>query len=136
MTLREACAALLRAKEAEARARDARLEAEDILLDLIGELPPEGSNRREDGPFVAVITKTIRRTFDEAKLREISHQIPDEIGRRLVRWKPEINVRELKYVRDNEPELYAVVAQAVEAKPAKPSVAVIDTRIAGLAEAA
>ncbi len=117
-----ACAALEVAKAQEYEATVARLAAENAVLALCGDLPPEGTTRREDGGFIAVVQTSIRRNVDAEKLREIAAHIPEAIGKRLIRWKPELETRELRYIQANEPEIYSVVAAAIEAKPAKPSV--------------
>jgi hypothetical protein len=123
-TIADACRALQLAKAAENAATANRLHAEQDLLALVGILPAEGTTRREDGGYVAVIQSSIRRNVDSEKLAEIAAQIPEEIGKRLIRWKPELETRELRFVQSNEPQIYAIVAQAIEAKPAKPSVRV------------
>lgn len=123
-TLATACAALDAAKIIEANATLARLAAENRVIDMIGQLPAEGTTHHEAGPWKATVTTSIRRSVDTDKLTEIAAQIPDAIGKRLIKWKPELVARELRFVQNNEPELYSVIAQAIEAKPAKPSVRV------------
>ena len=124
LTLAEACAALDAARTAEQEASKARLAAEEAVLALVGDLPAEGTTRREAGQYEAVITTSIRRSVDADKLSEIasSSAIPEAIGKRLIRWKPELVTRELRYVENNEPEIYATIAQAITAKPGKPAV--------------
>lgn len=123
--LSEACARLDAAKQAEHAANLARLAAEAEVLALVGELPPEGTRKFDDGHgWVATIQTSIRRTVDVDKLAAIAHRIPEAIGKRLLRWKPELVTRELRYVESNEPEIYAALAEAIEAKPAKPQVKV------------
>ena len=120
--LTDACEDLALAKHDEARCTAVRLEAENRVLELIGDLPAEGTTRAEAGEYVAIVTSAMRRTVDADKLTEIAAQIPEAIGKRLIKWKPELVTRELRYIQDNEPEIYSVVATAIEAKPAKPSV--------------
>lgn len=121
-SLAEACAALEGAKQVEAEATARRLAAENQVLAFIGQLPAEGTTRSEDAGYIAVIQTSVRRSVDADKLADIAPAIPEAIGKRLIRWKPELVTRELRYVQDNEPEIYALVAQAIEAKPAKPHV--------------
>lgn len=124
MTLEEASAALEAAKLTEAQAREARLEAEAQVLALAGTLPEEGTTRRSAGRFVVVVQTSLRRKLDAEKLAEIAATgaVPDAIGKRLLRWKPELDTRELRYVRSNEPEIYAALAPAIEVRPSKPTV--------------
>ncbi len=50
--------------------------------------------------------------------------IPEVIAKRLFRWKPELDLKELRYLQSNEVDLYGIVAQAITMKPAKPSITV------------
>lgn len=126
--LARALAALEAAKAREAEATLARVSAENRVLDMLGDLPQEGTTRHEDGGYIAVVTTSIRRAVDADKLAGIATQIPEAIGKRLIRWKPELVMRELRYLQENEPELYGVVAAAIEAKPAKPSIRIEHTK--------
>lgn len=122
--LGEALQALVRAKEAEKIANQRRLDAEDRVLLLIGDLPPEYAFRKTCDQFRVTVRTNMRRTVDAEVLAAIGPQIPEAIGRRVIRWKPEIDTRELRYLQDNEPEIYATLAQAITAKPAKPTITV------------
>lgn len=121
-TLSQALHALDHARAAEADASLARLQAEQALLDLVGELPAEGTTRRDDGELVAVIQTGVRRKVDADVLARIAPSIPEAIGKRLLRWKPDLVTSELRYVQNNEPEIYALLAQAITVTPAKPSI--------------
>lgn len=121
-SLDRALAELEAAKAAETEATLRRNKAENAVLALAGELPKEGTHRLPAGNLVAVIQTSIRRTVDADKLSEIAPQIPEAIGKRLFRWKPELETRELRYLEANEPQLYSIVAAAITAKPAKPSI--------------
>lgn len=118
----DAIRALNAAKAIEAEATQARLRAENALLAVAGTLPLEGTTRFHGGGLTAVVQTSIRRSVDADKLREIAGQIPEAIGARLIRWKPELVISELRYIEGNESELYTLVARAIEAKPAKPSI--------------
>lgn len=120
----DAAAHLEATKAAEAAATRARHGAEKALLDLIADLPDEGTTRHDAGQYMVIVTSAMRRTVDGAKLAAIADQIPEAIGQRLIRWKPELVTRELRYIESNEPEIYRTVAQAITAKPAKPSIKV------------
>ncbi len=122
--LQQACEKLAALKLAEHEANLARLAAENEVLALVGDLPAEGTTHHDAAGWRATVTTSIRRVVDADKLTEIAAQIPDAIGKRLLRWKPELVTRELRFVQNNEPEIYSILAQAIEAKPAKPSVKV------------
>lgn len=121
-SLADACALLDSAKIAEAEATIRRLAAENAVIALMGELPDEGTTRADAGEFTAIVTTAMRRSVDSERLTEIAAQIPEAIGKRLIKWKPELITRELRFIQSNEPEIYSIVALAIEAKPAKPSV--------------
>ena len=57
-------------------------------------------------------------------LCQIANDIPEAIAKRVFRWKPELDLRELRYVQQNEVELYGVIAQCITMKSAKPSITV------------
>lgn len=122
LTLSDALASLSAAKDVEAAATAARLKAEAELLAIVGELPTEGTTRQTDGSLVAVIRTSLRRSVNAIALTRIASQIPEAIGKRLIRWKPELDTKELRYVQNNEPQVYALLAEAIEVKPAKPSI--------------
>lgn len=117
-----AAAALLAAKEAERRAIEARIDAEQALIALAGDLKPEGAHTLLSDAYKVTVTTKINRSVDQGKLAEIASQVPGEFGQRLIRWKPDLVLSELRYIEANEPQVYAIVAQAITAKPAKPSV--------------
>lgn len=119
-----AARALLAAKEAERRATEARIDAEQELIALAGDLSSEGTKTLLTDALKVTITTKINRSVDQEKLIEIASHVPPELGKRLIRWKPDLVLAELRYIERNEPQVYAIVAQAITAKPAKPSVEV------------
>jgi hypothetical protein len=136
ITLHDALRRLENAKAAEAAAAQARLDAESVVLSLAGELPLEGTTRCVAGDLQAVIVTALRRSVDADKLAALAVEIPEAIGKRLLRWKPELVTAELRYIERNEPALYAIVAQAIEIKPSKPSVRVEPVKADAQREAA
>lgn len=128
-----ACAQLEAAKIAEARARDARIDAETAVLAHI-EARDEGSVTLRGLGWKATAVYGMNRTIDEAALDTIRGTVPEAIFGQVFKYKPEVSVTGLRYVRNNEPELYAVIAQAITAKPAKASVRIEMTDFAGGAQ--
>lgn len=122
--LASALRGLVAAKEAEKIATARRLEAEELVLLLAGDLPSETTVKLEADGLKATIRTSMRRTVDADILATIGPQIPEAIGKRVIRWKPDVDLRELRYLQNNEPEIYATLAQAITAKPAKPSVTI------------
>ena len=113
-------AAWHKAKADEVEANRRRLEAEAKMLDLIG-TQAEGTAKFGAGDYAVSVSFGSTTSVDEDKLREIADRVPVDIQKRVIRWKPAIDARELKYLRCNEPDLYAVIAEAITVKPSKPS---------------
>lgn len=122
--INEAAAALLAAKEAERLAIEARIDAEQALIALAGDLKAEGTITLPSDAYKITITTKVNRSVDQARLTEIASQVPAEFGKRLIRWKPDLVLTELRYLEANEPQVFAIVAQAITANPAKPSIEV------------
>lgn len=123
--IERAAAALARAKADESAAQKARLQAEAALLAaIVDPLPTEGTTRVAAGAYKVTVRTSVSRSVDQEKLQELAKKIPEAVGKRLFRWKPELEMRELRYLQDNEPGMYSVLAEAITAKPAKPSVSV------------
>lgn len=114
---------LASAKRVEEIARDARLKAEADLLALLPSTA-EGTVTEVVGDLKVSVRYSMNRTVDQAKLSEIAPQVPEAIGKRLFRWKADIEIREMRFLQNNEPDMYALVAQAITAKPAKPSISI------------
>lgn len=121
--IERAARALAAAKNIEEVARDARLKAEADLLALLPSTA-EGTITEVAGDLKVSVRYSINRTVDQAKLSEIAPKVPEAIGKRLFRWKADIEMREMRFLQNNEPDMYALVAQAITAKPAKPSISV------------
>lgn len=111
-------------KAQEQNANRQRLEAEKQLLAALGEIDAEGTTNVEAGSYKVTIRCTVNRAFDHDVLKRVRRALPEEIDRRLIRWKPEVDLKELRYLQNNEVELYGVVAQAITMKPAKPSISI------------
>lgn len=115
---------LIQAKAAEQVANHARLVAELEVLDLLGELDGEGTTKFEAGDYKLTVRTSMTRNIDRDVLCQIAPNIPEVIAKRLFRWKPELDLKELRYLQSNEVDLYGIVAQAITMKPAKPSITV------------
>lgn len=122
--LERAAEALIQAKAAEQQAQQARLVAELEVLDLLGEIDGEGTTKFEAGNYKLTVRTSMNRTVDKDELARIAPQVPEAIAKRLFRWKPELDLKELRFVQSNEPELYGLIAQAITMKSAKPSITV------------
>ena len=122
--LERAAEALIQAKAAEQIAQQQRLVAELEVLDLLGEINGEGTTKLDIGAYKITVRTSMLRTVDRDELCQIANEIPEAIGKRLFRWKPELDLKELRYIQSNEPALYGIVARAIVMKSAKPSITV------------
>jgi len=117
------CLALSRAKQDEETAREARIAIETEIVKLV-EAKDEGTAHAMGEQFKATVTFGVNRTVDRAALDAIRDQVPTALFFRAFEYRPAIDTAGLRYLRNNEPEVYAQLAQAITAKPAKPSVRV------------
>lgn len=110
-------------KQAEDTAKAARIAAEDALIALVG-CKTEGSTTIKTAYFAVKTIGKLTRSLDVPAFESIKTQIPEAIRDRLVRYKPELSLTELRHIESDEPEIYAVLTQALTIKPAKASVSV------------
>lgn len=119
----EAAQRLVALKLAENQATAARIEAETALLSLV-ECPAEGSKTYRGGAYKVTVTGNVHRRVDEAALASVRERLGESMFAQAFRFKPEVSVTGIKYLRDNEPQLYAIAAEAITATPGKSSVRV------------
>lgn len=122
-----AAEAVRAAREVERSAQTARLDAEQKLIALAStgaELPTEGTYTERFGALKVSITNKLTRSVDQGELVKVAGQIPDAIGQRLFRWSADVNLRELRFLQSNDPEIAALVSKCITTKPAKPAVSV------------
>lgn len=116
-------ASLEAAKIAESKATASRIDAENALLQVI-DSKIEGTVTARGHSYRVTATFGITRNIDAVALESIRDSIPAALLERAVRYKPDLLLTGMRYLQNNEPETYSVLAQAITAKPAKPSVRV------------
>lgn len=107
------------AKKIEEAARLARIEVENRIIAALG-VKDEGSQSHKGEQYKITITGKINRTLDVAAWDAVKNHIPEKYW--PVKFKPEIDVTGLKWLRENEAGIYATACQAISAKTGKPSV--------------
>lgn len=122
-TIDNLAAQLEAAKAEEARATQARLDAEAALIDALG-VREEGAQTHRGEHYKVTLTGVVNRRFDAAALEALRGAIPAALFAQAVRYKPEPINAGLVYLRNNEPDTYAVLAQALTVAPGKPGVRV------------
>jgi len=108
-------------KRAEESARDARLRIEQEILEQTG-CKEEGSQTHDAGDWRITVTGKLKRKLNADKWREIEDSIPEAL--RPVEYKPALDTAGLRYLENNEPDIYRQICQAIETKPAKPSITI------------
>jgi len=109
------------AKAQENRIRDARVKVEEEIIAITG-AKDEGSQTHEAGEYKVTVTGKLTRTIDTEKWRAIEPGIPEAL--RPVQYRPVLDNKGLRWLQDNEPEIYAEIAPAITTKPAKTGVTV------------
>lgn len=106
--------ALSEAKRAEATARQARIEAEEALIALVG-LKEEGTTSMQTDWYkvstVGKLTRTLKATADT----------PPDLLEAITRTKRELDVTKLKRLATEDPVRYQAACKWITTKPAKPS---------------
>lgn len=113
---------LIAAKAAENAANKARVAIEEQIVALLG-AKPEGSQTHEL-PSGLKITVTGKMTYsaDMAALLAICSTLPEPL--RPIKNEPKLDETGAKYLRMNEPEIWAQLAPAITIKPAKTSITI------------
>lgn len=111
----------LDAKQNEASWRDARILIENEIIEITG-AKPEGSETHTAGEFKVTVTGKMTRTLDADLWESVKDSIPENL--RPVTYQPSLDLKGLRYLQNNEPEIYAIAAKAIEMKPAKTAIAI------------
>ncbi len=114
---------VLECKRQEAAWKKDRGEHESMLLKVCG-LKQEGSQTTNEGGFKVVTTQPYTYTVDKDDTPAIFQILGEKIYTRLIQWEPKISVKDMKYIRDNEPETWAQIQKFITSKAQNPRVAV------------
>lgn len=114
---------LFKAKLEESFAEAKRIALEQELIALVG-AKEEGAQTHEIGDFKVTITGRINRKIDWSIFdKDIASKIPESLH--PVKVKRELDETGVKYLANNEPQLYKILATALTVKPAKTSVTIV-----------
>lgn len=114
---------LFNAKLEETKATAKRVALEEELIELVG-AKKEGAQTHEIGDFKVTITGRINRKIDWAIFdKDIASKIPESLH--PVKVKRELDDTGVRYIENNEPQLYKILAKALTVKPAKTSVTIV-----------
>jgi len=115
------CEAWLDAKRTEAEARMQRLAIEEQLSEAF-DVPNEGSKTHHTDTHKLTLTQPVYRKVDPVEWEKVGARVPHEM--RPIKTKIEADAAGCKYLANNEPELWRMIAPAFESKPGKVSVKV------------
>ncbi|AFS52942.1 hypothetical protein [Leptospirillum ferriphilum] len=108
------------AKAEESAANRRRLEIEEKILQLL-EKKEEGSVTEKTNYYKVTATYKINRMVDSNIAISLADELTQDQYQRIFRWKADVDTKELRFLMENKPETYSVIARAVTAKPAKPT---------------
>ena len=124
-TAMDVAADLMAARALEKTATEQRVAMEEELIALLGGAKAEGADTHNIGPYKVTITGKLNRKLDLKKFDQIAEQIPEAL--RPVKVKRELDLAGIKYLANNEPDIYRMIANsgAMTVEPAKTSVTII-----------
>ena len=120
-TAAQLAASLEAAKAKEAKAKKVRVDLEERLASILKH-PEEGAKTHTCGDYKVTVKGGINRSMDWDQWDQIEADIPEQL--RPIETKRALVPAGCKWLRNNEPELWAKIAQAITEKPAKVSVTV------------
>ena len=83
---------------------------------------PEGATFHDVDGYKVTITGRINRKIDGFIWEVIKGKIPENLC--PVKYKPEVDLKGLRYLIDSEPEVYQVFSECLTATPGKPSLSI------------
>lgn len=111
----------IKAKADEDAARQRRIALEEDIVAEHG-CKDEGTATHHADGYKITITGKVNRTLDRAAWESVQGSIPENL--RPVEYKPSLEVKGLRYLQQNEPDLYRIASEAITAKPGKAAVKV------------
>ena len=111
----------LRAKKEESDATKRRVAIEAQMLAHIA-TKAEGAVTVEAGMFKVTAETKLTRSIDWEAYDKVREQIPERL--RPVKFKRELDATGCKYLENNEPQIYALLAPCITTKPAKVGITV------------
>ena len=118
--MQEKIQAYLAAKSAEEQAIALRVAAEEGIIDLLRDnIPEEGSRAVEADGYKITITQRISRKLDEKAYAVVRHAIPEGLDPIKEAKTFKIEDSGCRWLKENEPGLWQLLASAITEKPQK-----------------
>lgn len=116
------CGAWLEAKRREEEAKASRIKIEDEISEAL-DAKTEGSITHKVDPYKVTLSQPIYRKMDWEMWATIKGDIPAELW--PVKMKLEVDDAGCRWMMENRPDLWAIVAKAITATPGKIGVKVV-----------
>ena len=117
------CGAWLEAKRREEEAKASRIKIEDEISEAL-DAKAEGSITHKVEPYKVTLSQPIYRKMDWEMWKTIKGDIPAELW--PVKMKLEVDDAGCRWMMENRPDLWAIVAKAITATPGKIGVKVVE----------
>lgn len=121
MELKELCESWLIAKSVEEDAKKERVSLEEKILDNIGKPNSESQSTKEYDGFKVTVTPSVTRKLDVKAAEAVLETIPEEL-RPVKKVADETGI---KWLYNNEPDLYKRLVPYVEVKEGKTGIKVV-----------
>lgn len=111
---------LIDAKAAEAKANKDRVAIEEQIVEALGHKPEGAQTHELANGLKLTITGKMSYKADMNMLMQLAGQLPPNL--RPIKMEPKLDETGAKYLRNNEPEVWTMIAPAITVKPSKTSV--------------
>lgn len=123
-----AIAAYIAAKQAENAAKKARIDAEESIINLIDDIPAEGSKTIELDGHKVTVTQRISRKLDYKAYAMIVDSIPESIRPVEFVETPKVDDKGCLWLAENEPGYWQILSKAIIEKPMKIAIKVQEVK--------
>lgn len=113
---------LIAAKAAEAQANKERVRIEEQLIEMLGANEEGATTTELPNGLKVTITGKMTYKADMPLLMQIAGTLPERL--RPLKTETKLDETGAKYLRNNEPEVWAMLAPAITVAPAKTSVTI------------
>lgn len=120
LTIEELVTKLAAAKAAEALANKDRVKLEEQIVERLGAKPEGATTHELTNGFKVTVTGKMTYKADMEMLMQLASALPPNM--RPIKVEPKLDETGAKYLRNNEPEVWAMLAPAFTIKPAKTSI--------------